>query len=417
MSDPVSNAEVEDVLSSIRRLVSEDKRPLQASKPEPRNDRLVLTPALRVADAPAAREAEDDHAGEQSLFDDGPSDRRQPSGTSDPEDLGAAESARSRASNFDDLITDDELLDVYPQVPSRPILDTVDLEAAESETSESDVSDAEEADQEEEEEARFDDLAEDYSSDPYNFDDEDDHDGEGAVRFTHREIEDAPVADAGKPAGKEQEPEGPPAAVTADKTAVRAPVAEPTVTRAAPGETGARGTIPLSAKIEALETAISHIADTWEPDDPGDSDYAGTDAGTMAWEDDEGDAAEDIRPQFVHAAAVFSPRNREPAAAPAADRPETPAPEAEATRPVERAEEPASRMPEPEPQAASQGADADRLDLPEEEQLIDEEALRDLVSEIVRQELQGALGERITRNVRKLVRREIHRALTAQELE
>lgn len=48
--------------------------------------------------------------------------------------------------------------------------------------------------------------------------------------------------------------------------------------------------------------------------------------------------------------------------------------------------------------------------------LIDEEMLRDLVAEIVRQELQGALGERITRNVRKLVRREIHRALSAQEL-
>ena len=49
--------------------------------------------------------------------------------------------------------------------------------------------------------------------------------------------------------------------------------------------------------------------------------------------------------------------------------------------------------------------------------LYDEEALRDLVTEIVRQELQGGLGERITRNVRKLVRREIHRALASQELE
>ena len=52
-----------------------------------------------------------------------------------------------------------------------------------------------------------------------------------------------------------------------------------------------------------------------------------------------------------------------------------------------------------------------------DDQFLDEEALRDLVTEIVRAELQGALGERITRNVRKLVRREIHRALTAQDLE
>ena len=52
-----------------------------------------------------------------------------------------------------------------------------------------------------------------------------------------------------------------------------------------------------------------------------------------------------------------------------------------------------------------------------DDQFLDEDALRDLVTEIVRAELQGALGERITRNVRKLVRREIHRALTAQDLE
>ncbi len=53
----------------------------------------------------------------------------------------------------------------------------------------------------------------------------------------------------------------------------------------------------------------------------------------------------------------------------------------------------------------------------EDEALLDEEALRDLVAEIVRQELMGTLGERITRNVRKLVRREIHRALSSQDFD
>lgn len=53
----------------------------------------------------------------------------------------------------------------------------------------------------------------------------------------------------------------------------------------------------------------------------------------------------------------------------------------------------------------------------EEEAILDEEALREMVADIVRQELQGALGERITRNVRKLVRREIHRALTSHEFD
>lgn len=48
---------------------------------------------------------------------------------------------------------------------------------------------------------------------------------------------------------------------------------------------------------------------------------------------------------------------------------------------------------------------------------ISEEALRDLVADMIREELQGALGERITRNVRKLVRREIQRALVSREFE
>ena len=74
MSDPVTNAEVEDVLSSIRRLVSEDKRPMQAFKePEPQaaepSDRLVLTPALRVADAPAVEEGADTADAPQSADD------------------------------------------------------------------------------------------------------------------------------------------------------------------------------------------------------------------------------------------------------------------------------------------------------------------------------------------------------------
>ncbi|WP_435259282.1 hypothetical protein ACSBLW_05790 [Thioclava sp. FR2] len=47
----------------------------------------------------------------------------------------------------------------------------------------------------------------------------------------------------------------------------------------------------------------------------------------------------------------------------------------------------------------------------------DEEMLRDLVRDIIREELAGTLGERITRNVRKLVRAEIARALAVREFE
>lgn len=48
--------------------------------------------------------------------------------------------------------------------------------------------------------------------------------------------------------------------------------------------------------------------------------------------------------------------------------------------------------------------------------LPDEEAMRLLIARMIRDELQGDLGERITRNVRKLVRREIKRALTSKDL-
>lgn len=52
-----------------------------------------------------------------------------------------------------------------------------------------------------------------------------------------------------------------------------------------------------------------------------------------------------------------------------------------------------------------------------DEAVLDEESLRDLVAEIVRQELQGTMGQRITRNVRKLVRQEINRALASRDLD
>ncbi len=48
---------------------------------------------------------------------------------------------------------------------------------------------------------------------------------------------------------------------------------------------------------------------------------------------------------------------------------------------------------------------------------LDEDMLRNIVRDIIREELHGSLGERITRNVRKLVRAEINRAMAARDLE
>ena len=63
-------------------------------------------------------------------------------------------------------------------------------------------------------------------------------------------------------------------------------------------------------------------------------------------------------------------------------------------------------------QKAASGAAADGSDDP----VIDEAMLYQIVGHIVRQELQGELGEKITRNIRKLVRAEVARELHLRNL-
>jgi hypothetical protein len=64
------------------------------------------------------------------------------------------------------------------------------------------------------------------------------------------------------------------------------------------------------------------------------------------------------------------------------------------------------------------GADSSPFSFPDaEDAILDEETLREMIVEIVREELQGALGQRITRNVRKMVRREIRIALAMEDME
>lgn len=46
---------------------------------------------------------------------------------------------------------------------------------------------------------------------------------------------------------------------------------------------------------------------------------------------------------------------------------------------------------------------------------IDEEVLQELIRELLTEELQGPLGEKITRNIRKMVRAEIGRVLAERE--
>ena len=74
-------------------------------------------------------------------------------------------------------------------------------------------------------------------------------------------------------------------------------------------------------------------------------------------------------------------------------------------------------------------SDVDEIDTPEAvtedaapqevvpSETVNPEEMRQMISSLIREELQGDLGERITRNVRKLVRQEIQRALTVREVE
>lgn len=66
---------------------------------------------------------------------------------------------------------------------------------------------------------------------------------------------------------------------------------------------------------------------------------------------------------------------------------------------------------------ASQGAfAAEDLDETDDMPSLDEETLRQIIREVLREELSGPLGERITRNIRKLVHQEIARALSLRDI-
>ena len=209
----------------------------------------------------------------------------------------------------------------------------------------------------------------------------------------------------------------------------------------------------LTDKAAAFETIVAQKEDLWDPDGTTQDDNAAQSGWPVPWQDqDETDAADDID-YAADPLSVFDRSPNVPETAEdkgASDDPVTDAGTgtaekvtalkgAEATEEAEADDTLAEIAPDDRAltaeaatftfkahdRAASQrggranAADSAGMDaqIPFEETLLDEDALRDIVSEIVRQELQGALGERITRNVRKLVRREIHRALASQQLE
>ena len=375
MSKPVSNDEVEDVLSSIRRLVSDDKRPLHHAKPKPANTRLVLTPALRVAEHELVAERVD-----------------------------AADTALSEAA-------------------AEPIPETwLDEEDHADYADEAFWEDAEEGRQAEDGAADevVEAVAEERAAEEFVAVEE-----PGEIEENHAETEryDAvDVVDEVQPEAVEPEDE-PGIEVDDSEDDAEAEALYARLSEVAEEEAATE----LSAKITALETAVGEIRQDWEPDDSEEDAFAGSGGDTLRWEDDveldaHGKPVRDAASEIEEVA--FDPIEEEVVGAPAE------APKVE-EKPREngrlhlrlseedRVAEAPEPSPEPEPAAAESGPELAGLGagFVSDDAVLDEEALRDLVSDIVRSELQGALGERITRNVRKLVRREIHRALTAQELD
>jgi cell pole-organizing protein PopZ len=142
---------------------------------------------------------------------------------------------------------------------------------------------------------------------------------------------------------------------------------------------GDDATTPLGAQAAEFEAAVAGRDDQWEPDGLSEDDYAGGAVTALDWQDaDELSSDPDLDSADEQASDAYAQ---------------------------------AWDTDEPKEERTSENAFC--LD----DAVIDEDTLRDMVAEIVRQELQGTLGERITRNVRKLVRREIHRALTSQDFD
>jgi hypothetical protein len=141
----------------------------------------------------------------------------------------------------------------------------------------------------------------------------------------------------------------------------------------------------LKETIAELESAVTHQDDEWEPD-------GSEPAPVMDWSNAR---AED---------APFLSRRHPARPAPKVAQPP------KAPEPV--AETPAVRESAPVVASAPQ-ASAPADEMPR----IDEELLRDIIREVLREELRGPLGDRITGNLRKLVRREIFRALASGEFD
>ncbi len=450
MSEPVTHAEIEDVLSSIRRLVSETGRAEEPARPAAKPaTRLVLTPALRVPEAEVARSDAAKHDAVQ----------------------------HGRAAHSDAVTPRDAAFDAAPEHPQEPVMPQVNGTARNGTASDKLTTQTDAADPHGEprdeaatsgplkpqvevpEEAGLERASETSAQEP------------SRVLFRAS----APVDAPRKP---ELVRSAPSEAAMVDSSQQNEPVAEaPFVNvddaeaqtfeeaeRSAPIllNTKSAPRVPESERPEAPAAVADRALNETVADDTAAVDAVGDDA---PWHDPEARLYDSLEPGA--AAQAEQPASAEPqnmqreqssrvaavvrriAELETAGRAEPEAADQSSRRVPDINEDEIEAVPHSGPtvetiqwedhqEEASGGASfasardsvaenaremaGDALTeaamdrLAAHEDFLDEEGLRELVSDIVREELQGALGERITRNVRKLVRREIQRALATQEL-
>lgn len=453
MSDPVTNVEIEDVLESIRRLVAagDPAGPVSSQRAQSRQDRLVLTPALRVdcpEDGDNARTtvrdaapinvmpdlsvlpretagnlpdrdpeaASSDHgAVEEAAFASGGDPASDdPPGTAEDTTVTAASDQRpaeaiaTAAPLSARTLEQSERLDHSSQDPA---LEWEDIEGDTSEPAQwSSASHAPEDESQPDggadEAPAFDMQPPELPEDSAALDDPDEPDEVGTTALWHSSRA-APDGEA-EPGTEPYEP------------------ARQQSRESRPGPAGRDEAVRrsnLEATIAELEAAVTFSAQDFESDEP-DTGIASQSSGRLHLV-----MTGDLEPEEA-----YEPRNTAP---PATETPDVPVqdyvkheddPPSRTTSAPRFRVYPASAPPrEPEPKPGPQDNhiaarpdlddDADLASYLDDESVIDEEALRDLVGQIVREELQGVLGERITRNVRKLVRREIHRILSSQDFD
>jgi len=337
MSDYMTNVEIDDVLSSIRRLVSEDKPKKPALSPG--SDRFVLTPALRVMEDVAPTPVREEPARSPATSAplelrqylatpavDAPTPPRPPQPSVSPEFMAMEQAWESELAQF----SAQHSTDAAPRPSAEPTsLESriAELEAAVSQAGEEWEPDGSEPD---------------FGKPPRH------HIFEIVDNTARHEPEPRQNADVDgvDPNGRAD------ADLDADTTAAEMPFFS---------HGGARS--------PEITPEISPDANSTSPAEP-----------------DHSDAPTDSPPVAVMVAEPEIDAPVEPDPAP---------PPTQATAPI------------PFPPSGKVVEDDDVF--------LDVEALRDMITDAVRAELRGKMGETITRNVRRMVQQEITRALTNQD--